>query len=77
MTIETIYDATIELHFQMPDGSLFSGTTHSDLEGYTFHDFFTCDLDETTSEADLAAGYRGADCDGIGVKWTLVREVAA
>ena len=43
------------------------------MDGYNFHDYFTCDLDGlggmTTAEATAAvrAAYRGADVDGVGV----------
>lgn len=48
------------------------------MDGYNFHDYFTCDLDGlgdlTTADALAAVlvAYRGADADGVGVEISSV-----
>jgi hypothetical protein len=52
------------------DGRDITGT--DEVVGYNVQDFFNCDVQGAT-EQELAAGYKGADSDGIGVRWVEMR----
>jgi hypothetical protein len=43
-------------------------TGADEVQGYTFRDFFDCDI-ATATDAELSAAYKGADSDGVGVRW--------
>lgn len=56
-------------HFIDRHGRDVTGT--EEVAGYTFQAFFECDID-TANLDDLMQGYKGPDCDGIGVAWSEV-----
>lgn len=42
----------------------------SETQCYLFGDYFDCDIRFPTPD-DLSTYYKGPDCEGIGVRWTI------